>query len=102
MGLACRDPHPRAIGQALSSVEVCISTTTMPFLRQMLWLDKPDEVKASSHMGSKLPPRPPRPSDSVILTGVPPRTTAHWAAAGSQRAAAIPVIEAFNPYVNWP
>eukprot|EP00955_Chlamydomonas_euryale_P051044 354737-Chlamydomonas_euryale.AAC.1 len=43
-----------------------------------------------------------QPSHSVILTGIPTRTTAHWAAAGSQRAATIPVIDSFNPYVNWP
>eukprot|EP00955_Chlamydomonas_euryale_P113736 366230-Chlamydomonas_euryale.AAC.17 len=50
------------------------------------------------------PPPPPRqkPSHSVILTGIPTRTTANWAAAGSQHTATIPVIEAFNPYVNWP
>eukprot|EP00955_Chlamydomonas_euryale_P049705 354321-Chlamydomonas_euryale.AAC.8 len=51
-------------------------------------------------------PRPPhqKPSHSIILTGVPTRTTAHWASAGSQRAATVSVIsiEAFNPYVNWP
>eukprot|EP00955_Chlamydomonas_euryale_P064093 358854-Chlamydomonas_euryale.AAC.2 len=34
-----------------------------------------------------------------LLTGIPTRTTAHWAAAG--RAATILVIEAFTPYVNW-
>eukprot|EP00955_Chlamydomonas_euryale_P098076 365123-Chlamydomonas_euryale.AAC.16 len=42
------------------------------------------------------------PSQSVILTGIPTRTTARWDAAGSRRAATIPVIEAFDPYVNWP
>eukprot|EP00955_Chlamydomonas_euryale_P100731 365303-Chlamydomonas_euryale.AAC.18 len=46
--------------------------------------------------------RPPRhkPSHSVILTGILTCTTAHWAAVGSQHAATISVIEAFNPYVN--
>eukprot|EP00955_Chlamydomonas_euryale_P086546 364223-Chlamydomonas_euryale.AAC.5 len=46
--------------------------------------------------------RPPRqkPRHSVVLTGIPTRTTADWAAAGSQRAATISVIDAFNPYVN--
>eukprot|EP00955_Chlamydomonas_euryale_P023100 243705-Chlamydomonas_euryale.AAC.1 len=43
-----------------------------------------------------------KPIHSVILTGIPTRTSAHWAEAGSRRAATIPVIEAFNPYVNWP
>eukprot|EP00955_Chlamydomonas_euryale_P003482 37554-Chlamydomonas_euryale.AAC.3 len=47
-------------------------------------------------------PPPSKASQSVILTGIPTRTSAHWAEAGSQRAATIPVIEAFNPYVNWP
>eukprot|EP00955_Chlamydomonas_euryale_P075919 362502-Chlamydomonas_euryale.AAC.4 len=51
--------------------------------------------------GVSTPPRQ-KPSHSLILTGIRTRTTAHWAAAGSQRAATIPVIEAFNPYVNWP
>eukprot|EP00955_Chlamydomonas_euryale_P060291 357670-Chlamydomonas_euryale.AAC.2 len=48
--------------------------------------------------------RPPRQktSHSVILTGIPTRTTAHWAAAGPQRAATFPVIDLFDPYVNWP
>eukprot|EP00955_Chlamydomonas_euryale_P071222 360999-Chlamydomonas_euryale.AAC.13 len=46
------------------------------------------------------PPRQ-RPSHLVILTGIPTCTTAHWAVARSQRAATIPVIEAFNPCVNW-
>eukprot|EP00955_Chlamydomonas_euryale_P081083 363520-Chlamydomonas_euryale.AAC.9 len=48
--------------------------------------------------------RPPRQktSHSVILTGIPTRTTAYWAAAGPQRAATIPVIDSLNPYVNWP
>eukprot|EP00955_Chlamydomonas_euryale_P092279 364693-Chlamydomonas_euryale.AAC.13 len=48
--------------------------------------------------------RPPRqkPGHSVILTGIPTRTTAHGAAAGPQRATTIPVIDSFNPYVNWP
>eukprot|EP00955_Chlamydomonas_euryale_P106133 365683-Chlamydomonas_euryale.AAC.2 len=41
-------------------------------------------------------------SHSVISTGIPTRTTAHLAAAGPQRAATIPVIDSFNPYVNWP
>eukprot|EP00955_Chlamydomonas_euryale_P041640 352058-Chlamydomonas_euryale.AAC.4 len=39
---------------------------------------------------------------SGLLTDMPTRTTIHWAAAGPQRAATIPVIDSFNPYVNWP
>eukprot|EP00955_Chlamydomonas_euryale_P086683 364234-Chlamydomonas_euryale.AAC.16 len=48
--------------------------------------------------------RPPRqkPNHSVILMGIPTRTTAHWSAAGSQRTATTPVTDSFNPYVNWP
>eukprot|EP00955_Chlamydomonas_euryale_P091881 364655-Chlamydomonas_euryale.AAC.1 len=37
-----------------------------------------------------------------MLTGIPTRTIADWATAGSQHTATISVIEAFNPHVNWP
>eukprot|EP00955_Chlamydomonas_euryale_P089371 364460-Chlamydomonas_euryale.AAC.4 len=58
-------------------------------------------VKSGLLTGESRPPRQ-KPSHSVILTGIPTRTTTHWAAAGPQRAATIPVIDSFNPYVNWP
>jgi len=58
-------------------------------------------VKSGLLTGGSRPPRQ-KPSHSVILTGIPTRTTTHWAAAGPQRAATIPVIDSFDPYVNWP
>eukprot|EP00955_Chlamydomonas_euryale_P118547 366548-Chlamydomonas_euryale.AAC.9 len=58
-------------------------------------------VKSGLLTGGSRPPRQ-KPSLSVILTGIPTRTTTHWAAAGPQRAATIPVIDSFKPYVNWP
>eukprot|EP00955_Chlamydomonas_euryale_P062226 358313-Chlamydomonas_euryale.AAC.11 len=58
-------------------------------------------VKSGLLTGGSQPPRQ-KPSHSVILTGIPTCTTTHWAAAGPQRAATIPVIDSFNPYVNWP
>eukprot|EP00955_Chlamydomonas_euryale_P105959 365672-Chlamydomonas_euryale.AAC.8 len=51
---------------------------------------------------SRTPPPGQEPSHLVILMGIPTCTPAHWAAARSHQAAMIPVIEAFNPYVNWP